>query len=132
MRTFVLSIVAVLLLAGCSGRSAQFFSAGSPDYDGAWVGQFQVSVRTVECKIERGGLRARISGGQIQGTARFRGSRNLAFSGVVEEGGNLKGGLVQVKLDRNIEIVGTFAEKTAKGTWSNKECQGSWNLRKIK
>jgi len=132
MRSIVVTFVTALLLAGCSPQSAQFFSAGSSEYDGAWVGRFQVSVRTEECEVARGGLQARISGGQIQGTARFRGSRNLGFSGVVEEGGGLKGGVIKLPLDRSIEIQGKFTEKTAGGRWSNRECHGTWDLRKIR
>ena len=129
----VTALAAALALAGCVGERI-VFGAGSPKYDGAWVGQFSLSVRTEGCRLTRGGLRVTIAEGTLDGKLR-QPDRLARFSGVVTEDGTLDGAYIPGEYDsEDADLTGRFDAEAgrADGTWQSEYCRGRWNLRRIR
>lgn len=131
LRAAILGLAA-LALTGCAGGSFGF--RGSPEYDGAWVGQFSVSMRTTECRLTRGGLRVRIDQGTLDGKLR-QSDGMRRFSGVVVADGTLEDTYIRGQYDvEDAQLTGRFDAEagTAEGDWQSERCHGRWELRRIR
>ncbi|MEQ8604565.1 MAG: hypothetical protein RIB45_14720 [Marivibrio sp.] len=123
--------LAALALVGCTEAMRQIRGA-SAAYDGAWVGHFEVVTRTRSCEITRGGLRATIEGGSIDGMVRQRTGSN-PLTGFILEDGDLADGRMFARYEvDSAELEGAFDGDEAEGTWLSEECTGVWRMRKIR
>lgn len=127
-----LATATVMLVAGCGGPMGSAFKGEPTPYDGAWVGQFSISVRTYECKLSRGGIRATIEGGRIEGMVRQPGERHKLY-GSLDESGTLSDAETYPNyLKEKAFFEGALTETEGEGSWSNEDCKGTWTLRKIR
>ncbi len=126
-----LGAAAVIFLAAC--EKPAFMTPKATVYDGAWVGSFQMTSGTRECKLKRGGIRLRVEGGELDGRTRVA-RRNAPFNGFIDEAGQLQKGFVKAPEFRknDVEVVGQFGDRDAEGTWKSRDCKGSWELRKVR
>ena len=134
LRRLAASVLLAGVLAGAAGcADALRQIRGTTDaFDGAWVGQFQVVTRTTSCAITRGGVRATVNGGVIEGKVRQAGG-TADFGAYILESGEVASGRVVAEFDKDSpEVVGRFEGTTAEGTWRSEECTGVWDLRKIR
>jgi len=127
-----LTLVGATLALGACSDAILAIRGASPAYDGAWVGQFNLSTRTRACNLTRGGIRLTIENGVIDGKVR-QPEQTLLMAGYVQKDGTLEGGRTIASFETdNTELIGTFTEREAEGRWTSKLCNGSWNLRKIR
>jgi hypothetical protein len=122
--------VALFGLAACD--ATRLFTPTSTEFDGAWVGQLSVSLRTEDCYISRGGLRVKVENGQLYGQVRLTAGRG-SFTGTVAKDGTVAGvKLTGVQGAADAEFTGTFQKNTAQGEWTHKFCRGEWELKKLR
>jgi hypothetical protein len=127
----ILLLGALTAATGCADALRQIRGT-TDEFDGAWVGQFNVVTRTTSCTITRGGVRATINGGVIEGKVRQAGG-SADFGAYILESGEVAGGRVVAEFDKDSpEVEGRFEGDTAGGMWRSKECTGEWDLRKIR
>ncbi|NMM44297.1 hypothetical protein HH303_07395 [Rhodospirillaceae bacterium KN72] len=132
-RTAVSILLLALGLAACdSVAGVSMFTPKSTAYDGVWVGQLTVGLKTDKCYVSRGGVRLRIVGGRLNGVVRFQEGEG-DISGVLDD----KGVVQLVKVNNSydgtdVALEGQFGESTASGTWNNGFCTGDWELKKAR
>ncbi len=133
IRQHVVRIALVVALMGVAACDAtRLFTPTSTEFDGAWVGQLSVSLRTADCYIARGGLRVKVENGQLYGDLRLPVGRG-SFTGTVAEDGTVAGvKLTGVQGATDAEFTGTFQKNTAQGEWTHKYCRGEWDLKKLR
>ena len=132
-RNAVFVLLMVGAVAACdSVAGVSMFTPKSTAYDGVWVGQLTVGLKTDKCYVSRGGLRVRVSDGRLNGVVRFsQGEGDI--TGVLDDEGVIQ----LVKLNntydsKDITLEGRFDETTASGTWQNDFCTGDWELKKAR
>ncbi|MAO93064.1 MAG: hypothetical protein CMM81_16185 [Rhodospirillales bacterium] len=133
IRQLVVRIILAMALIGLAACDAtRLFTPTSTEFDGAWVGQLSVSLRTEDCYIARGGLRVKVENGQLYGELRLPLGRGN-FTGTVAEDGTVAGiKLTGVQGATDAEFTGTFQKNTAQGEWTHKYCRGEWELKKLR
>jgi len=127
----IMAAAALIAVAGCTDTIRQM--RGTTDaYDGAWVGQIQVVTRTTACRISRGGVRATVAGGVIEGVVR-QATGEADFGGFILESGEVADGLLDAEFDADSGVIeGRFDGAIAEGTFRTEDCSGVWDLRKIR
>ncbi len=129
--TAALVIASLLALSAC-GEAIRNLRGTSDEFDGAWVGQIQVVTRTPVCTLSRGGIRATIRGGVIDGKVR-QPTGTAEFGAYILESGDLANGIIDSQFEKDTaEVQGTFSGTEGSGRWKSKECSGNWTLRKIR
>lgn len=127
-----LSLVGALVALTACADAVRTLRGASDQFDGAWVGQFQVSSRTRACTLSRGGIRAAINGGVIEATIRQAGGV-ASFDGFILESGEVASGLIDGEFDKDdAEVTGSFRDANGAGRWRSEECDGTWELRRIR
>jgi hypothetical protein len=127
------AVLAATLLGGCRDLAVlEAFTPTATKYDGAWIGEMSVGLRQQECTLTRAGMRVRVEGGKLDGTARFA-SGIGEITGLIGEDGALRYADMRSQFAKNdAEFEGTFGDREASGTWANKVCRGQWVLRKAR
>ena len=131
------NVVFVLLMAGglaaCdSVAGVSMFTPKSTAYDGVWIGQLTVGLKTDKCYVSRGGVRVRVVGGRLNGVVRFQEGEG-DISGVLDEQGVVQLVKVNNSYDgTDIALEGQFGGSAASGTWNNGVCTGDWELKKAR
>lgn len=127
------AVLSLAVLAACdTPTGASLLNEATDAYDGAWIGVMTVGYRLQECRLTRGGLRVRIKDGEMIGQIRFATAAGDIVGLLAKDGTIAYAKLTGQYAKDDIEFVGTFVDKIARGTWSNKVCNGEWELRKAR
>lgn len=134
MKYAVLAAAMGLLVACDNVQMAEMFAPETTEYDGVWVGQMSIVRRTVDCKLTRTGIRARVKGGVVDGIVRYQNSKRGQLVGVLNEDGTVRS--MQMAGERSdfddVDFEGAFTDRLATGEWVGKDCNGEWELRKAR
>ena len=129
----ILAVFSVFALVSCdSVTGARLFTPETTEFDGAWIGELTIGIRTESCRLSRGGMRVRVEGGEISGQARFDRLSGEVF-GVIDADGTIQYATFTGLWARDdVTLEGVFGATEATGAWGNEDCSGEWVLRRAR